>query len=441
MSDPQSDNLSLALQITGANVGTWGSVADTDVFVVIDNVLGKTLAVPVVSSNVNLTTSQRQSLAFKITGVLGADISVTIPLSPNSATVAEGGLFVFDNQTTGAHTVTIKTVAVGSTGVAIPQGVRSLLYSDGTNIYSATDGGGGAKFKYVSGDPNGVVTGTAGSATTLADVLWNGTTIYVSLGGTVWAGGAGATDLSNVTGVLAIAHGGTASTTAQSARSGTGLNVESLTSTSANASYTILVTDRVVATNGTTMTGNNTWTLPAANTFTAGQAVWVIDMNGVVGVSSTGVYTLNVARAGSDTINGSTSVSLTVRYNAFILVSDGSSKWNAFLLSPTGGGPTGYTASGGITLTGNNFTLDTNNSMGIGAQAALYISGVALTIANGDTTSGTNLSATIMELQPIEGRLNSLVWTYQDGVIAGVWRNISGRTLGTTQGGLWIRVS
>jgi hypothetical protein len=54
-------------------------------------------------------------------------------------------MWVFDNQTTGAYTVTIKTVATGSTGVVIDQLKRSLVYSNGTNCYFADDRAGASE--------------------------------------------------------------------------------------------------------------------------------------------------------------------------------------------------------------------------------------------------------------------------------------------------------
>lgn len=177
--------------MTGSNSGTWGSDLNTNDITITDSILGKTLAVSLASSNVDLTTTQRQNLAFALSGTLSADITITIPLNFNSATVACGGSFIFNNQTTGAHSVTVKTVASGSTGVTVFQGVRAILYSDGTNVYNANDGGLGTASKILTypGNPNGVVSCNPGSATMPADVLWDRVddALYVCTGGTSWA--------------------------------------------------------------------------------------------------------------------------------------------------------------------------------------------------------------------------------------------------------------
>lgn len=50
-----------------------------------------------------------------------------------------GGHFIVDNETTGAFTVTVLTAATGSTGVVVPQGGRTELYSDTVNVWYADD--------------------------------------------------------------------------------------------------------------------------------------------------------------------------------------------------------------------------------------------------------------------------------------------------------------
>jgi hypothetical protein len=90
-----------------------------------------------------------------------------------------------------------------------------------------------------------------------------------------------------------------------------------------NADYTIVATDKVVAQTGT-LSAARTFTLPAANAVNAGQVIVVIDASGTV----TSTNTITVQRAGSDTINGSTSTTITSLYGWRTLVSDGSSKWS-----------------------------------------------------------------------------------------------------------------
>lgn len=120
---------------------------------------------------------------------------------------------------------------------------------------------------------------------------------------------------------LSVPKGGTGAATAAGARNN--LQVDRFTGRG-NANYTILATDRVVGTNAA-FTASRTFTLPAANAVNAGHSLIVADFQGTV----TGSNTLIIARAGSDTINGGTSVTISSANGAFVLVSDGISKWTA----------------------------------------------------------------------------------------------------------------
>lgn len=120
---------------------------------------------------------------------------------------------------------------------------------------------------------------------------------------------------------LAVLKGGTGSATAAGARSN--LQVDKFTG-HGDSNYTIDASDRVVGTNAA-FTASRTWTLPAASAVNAGQPLIVADFQGTV----TGTNTLVIARAGSDTINGGTSVTINSANGAYLLWSDGSSKWTA----------------------------------------------------------------------------------------------------------------
>lgn len=176
----------------GTASGSWGTVLNASMITLVDNALGDTVSVAVSSSDVNLTTTQRQNLGFKLTGTLTSNLNVTLPLSPNSTSSAVGGFFIFENNATGNFAVTVKTIVSGSTGVTVPQGVRSTLYSDGTNVAYADDAQNQAAV--FNGNPNGSVAGKAGSASTRASkvVDYNTNTEYLctssgTASGAVWS--------------------------------------------------------------------------------------------------------------------------------------------------------------------------------------------------------------------------------------------------------------
>jgi hypothetical protein len=131
------------------------------------------------------------------------------------------------------------------------------------------------------------------------------------------------------------------------ALSGAGLALDSMTRIG-DSIYAISPADRAVAT-FVPFTASRTWTLPAAGNTAAGHPILVVDLAGAV----TGSNTLVIARAGTDTINGSgASVTISAAFGAYYLVSDGISRWTAQGMGP--GGISSVTCGTG--LSGGTFT-------------------------------------------------------------------------------------
>lgn len=140
-------NKNYALQTTGTNVGTWGTVLNNGVFSIVDNNLGGTLPISVAgNSNINLTASQASYLIHDLTGLLTGNINYIFPTL--------GGFYAINNNTTGAFSVTVQVVG-GSGGIVVPQGTTATVYIDATvpavesfigtsSVYSAQSVGGTA---------------------------------------------------------------------------------------------------------------------------------------------------------------------------------------------------------------------------------------------------------------------------------------------------------
>lgn len=122
---------------------------------------------------------------------------------------------------------------------------------------------------------------------------------------------------------IGLSSGGTNASTAAGARSSTGLNIDALTSIG-DTNATLAATTRVAGTSAS-FTAARTWTLPAASAVNAGQTIFVADFAG--GVSNTN--TLTIQRAGSDTINGATSVTINTSNGAYLLIPNGVNGWTA----------------------------------------------------------------------------------------------------------------
>ena len=127
MASTFTTNKHLELQGTGDNSGTWGSELNTAVFTLVDQCLGSTTSIALAASPVTLSTAQTQNLAISFTGVLTANVTVTIP--------AVGGFFIFLNSTTGNFTVTIAS-AGGGTSQILPRSYAAYFLTDGTNVYN-----------------------------------------------------------------------------------------------------------------------------------------------------------------------------------------------------------------------------------------------------------------------------------------------------------------
>lgn len=93
--------------------------------------------------------------------------------------------------------------------------------------------------------------------------------------------------------------------------------------TFSNANYTAVATGNVYVAQIGTMSASRTVTLPAASSFASGDEIVIADESGTV----TSTNTIVISRAGSDTINGATSVTIGAAYGWRRLISDGVSKW------------------------------------------------------------------------------------------------------------------
>lgn len=119
-------------------INNWNVPLNSDMDV-LDAALGSAFAVSTINTDVYLTILEARNQRIVIQGALTANVSILIPFVSGSVTTAIGGMWIVDNQTTGAFTVTVKTVVAGSTGVTVGANNRAIVYSDGTNCKYAED--------------------------------------------------------------------------------------------------------------------------------------------------------------------------------------------------------------------------------------------------------------------------------------------------------------
>lgn len=128
MASSPSPLLLLELMADGENANTWGQKTNTTE-TLIENAIAKRQAISLGGVDVTLTDTQyadnqARSLCIALSGTLSANVNVIVP--------SRSKMYLIDNGTTGAFTVTVKTSA--GSGVVVPQGKITVVYVDGTNV-------------------------------------------------------------------------------------------------------------------------------------------------------------------------------------------------------------------------------------------------------------------------------------------------------------------
>jgi hypothetical protein len=222
-----SPNLRIELIGNGEQAGNWGSTTNTNLGTLVEDAISGYETVSVTSANQALThadgaADQSRNAMIELTTTTGAAFAVYAPPSPKT--------YIIYNAS--AHTATIfnstvvgNTTAAG-TGVAVPAGRRLFVMSDGTDFSLVTAPASSAN------TPNTLVE-RDGSGNFAAG------TITANLTGNV-TGDVSGTAL-NITGIAAVANGGTGASTADGAR--TNLKTGTVPPVVSGGAYTLQASD------------------------------------------------------------------------------------------------------------------------------------------------------------------------------------------------------
>ena len=285
MATTYSATLRLTLMGTGDNSGTWGNVTNTNLGTLLEQSITGYGTITV--SDVGDTTltaldglpDQSRNMYLNLTGAITATRNVIAPaISSSGLPVTK--MYIVKNGTTGSQSVVIKTSAVGSTGVTIPNGATVIVWSDGTNVTTTTTylpavSGAAITNSTIDSTPIGSTVPSSGNFTS-----GSYQTLNISTGGSL----TGVT-LANATGSLTTATIGTATI------NGGTINSTSIGSVIPSTGAFSPLTSTGGALNGTIGTAT-----PASGAFTT--------------LSSSGVYTNTVADGSAPmTVTSTTRVS------------------------------------------------------------------------------------------------------------------------------------
>tara|TARA_R110001592_G_scaffold159900_2_gene391794 strand:- start:6285 stop:7211 length:927 start_codon:yes stop_codon:yes gene_type:complete len=118
--------------VTGENAGTWGDKTNQNLNLVQQAVAGFQAVTVNGTGTTTLamtdaTISNARNAIIKLSGTITGNINVTIPDSIEKS-------YIVENATSGAHTVTFKTVSGSGFTFSATEKTRAILYSNGTNI-------------------------------------------------------------------------------------------------------------------------------------------------------------------------------------------------------------------------------------------------------------------------------------------------------------------
>lgn len=133
MPSSYTPRLRLEKQADGENENTWGQIVNR-VFDLVEQSVAGLHEVVLAGTDVTLTTQngdidQARNMMLRLSGALEANVAVIIP--------AQSKLYVVLNDTSGAFTAEIKTLA--GLGAVVPQGTIQLVACDGTDCDTLSD--------------------------------------------------------------------------------------------------------------------------------------------------------------------------------------------------------------------------------------------------------------------------------------------------------------
>ena len=135
MASTYSTNLKIVLMGTGDQAGTWGTTTNTNMGTALEQAIVG-YGNPNFTTDADLTITLTDSNATQIARNLALNVtsSVSLTTTRNLIVPTIQKPYVIRNNTSGSQSIVVKTSA--GTGVTVPNGAYTVVYTDGTNVVS-----------------------------------------------------------------------------------------------------------------------------------------------------------------------------------------------------------------------------------------------------------------------------------------------------------------
>ena len=293
MTTTVTSNLNLAKPDIGSEANNWGNVLNGTIDQIDKSIAQRLLKDVGGSSNVTLSDSESAFAIIEFQGTLSANIDVKTASNDTKP-------YIIFNNTSGSYTLTFKTNS--GTGVVITQGLKSIVYGDGSNIVEATSPANSfssSKTITLSGVVNGSVSTDFSSNPTITTTIVDGSIINADVNTSaaidaskIADGSVSNTEFQRLDGVTSDIQ-----TQINNKIDGSSLNASNLSSgTLANARLPSSISVSNVSGNGSGLTSLNasnlsSGTVPAARLPSVGKVLQVVSTNnGTVFSTSSGGY-------------------------------------------------------------------------------------------------------------------------------------------------------